>query len=131
MESGLSVLPIITWMEYFYPPVTKYVEIILPILIALLGATAILHSVMPKPGSQFAVPEVDDLTVEMSGKGRLIKIAVRFARDSIIFINAMVASRGYRVFFLIVENFAAFISYLRLAKRLKSLKQFIPLDKDK
>lgn len=128
MGPGLSMLSILTWIDYFFPSLTVYTETIGPLVVVMFGIVSVFSDILPKPGYSFPIPDIEDLEVELMSVHRLIFFFSKIARRITLVVNKITNSNSYRGFYKGTKVISKMVGYLRLAKSVSKLQTIAPPD---
>jgi len=99
MGQDFGIIDLINWLSLVFPSLTQYSKVIMPLIITGIGIISIFSNILPKPGEHYPIPPLDDLDVELKGKGRITYFMVRVTRFITISFNKFIDTRLYKIFF--------------------------------
>ena len=121
MGSGLTLIPILNWIDYLFPSLTTYTTTLGPLIVVLIGLASIFSNILPIPGMVYPVPDKLDIDIELQDSNILILYSAKVARVITIHINWIVSTTLYKGFFHSTKYTASIIVYMRLSKSLNAL----------
>jgi len=126
MDSGLGILSVFRWIEYFFPSLSGYLETIGPIVICVMGSTSIFYKLLPVPKYKYPVPEIDELTIALSDSSKSIILLAKMSRRITIFVNWWISTIIYKWFYVFSIFSGGFITHLKLMRAIQLLKKIKP-----
>ncbi len=104
----LSIVSILRWIEYLFPSLSVYIDLIAPLIIMFVGIISIFTNILPEPGHQFHLPKREDLKLELKNFNRKVYYLAVLSRYLTIVINAFMRSWWYKTFY----NSTGFVSLI-------------------
>jgi hypothetical protein len=99
MGQDFGIIDLINWLSLVFPSLTQYSKVIMPMIITGVGIISIFSNILPKPGEHYPIPPIEDLDVELKGKGRVTYVMVRVTRFITITFNRFIDTWLYKAFF--------------------------------
>jgi hypothetical protein len=126
MEPGFGILSGLRWVEYFFPGLSDYIEIIAPIFFVALGLLSVFSDIIPHPNHKYPVPEKIDLELDMEDNSKFVIFISKLARLITIGINWYISTFVYKWFYKMTKFGAAFVGHLKMVRNIKRIKQISP-----
>lgn len=108
MGSWITMMPVINWVNYFFPSLTDYTHIIAPAFMVLFGLLSVFSKILPRPDHRFDVPDLRSIEAELKANHRILYYITRMSRRMTIGFNWVISTRPYKVMYQVVQR----ISYI-------------------
>lgn len=112
-----GIISFFRWMDYIFPSLSVYLDIIGPALLVLVGVVSVFTNIMPDPGHQFEVPCKQDIELELKDKNWKIYYLTKISRTLTICINLIMRSFLYKWFFYITKSTSLVLRKMNLTRR--------------
>mgnify|MGYP003385492853 CR=1 FL=1 len=122
MRAAMGIMGIIAWINFFFPKIAFYTNIIGSFFVFLFGIVSILTDSFPPPNHKFNIPDKEDLYIELYRKKKLVYYISRIARKMTIFVNWFMSSYPYIGFYKTTRYISSLMIRIRLTNTEKKIE---------